>query len=137
MTRVSKKKLSKDARKKLLTQFVYLFSSTTKDKQGDLFTALFTDAEETMFIKRVAMIFLLLEGYSTYRISKTLIVSDSTVRSIQKRCESGSYDPIIQQMRKKSFDREKFWNTIDKVLRCGMPPRVGSGRWKWLYEMTD
>ena len=137
MTRVSKKKLPKGAQKKLFAQFVHLFSSAQKDKQGSLFSALFTDTEETMFIKRVAIIFLLLEGYSTYRISKVLIVSDSTVRNIQNKCEDGSFDPIIAHMRKKNFDRDKFWKTLDKILRCGLPSRAGRGRWKWLYEMTE
>ena len=135
MTHVSRKKLSKEARNKLFTQFVGVFSKGKKGEQKDLFASLFTDAEEIMFVKRVAVIFLLLEGYSTYRISKTLIVSDSTVRNIQKQCETGRFDPIIAEMRKKNFDREKFWNTLDTILRLGMPPRVDSSRWKWLRDL--
>ncbi len=137
MTRVSKKHLTKEAERKLFAQFVALFSSGNKNQNAELFEALFTDTEKTMFIKRTAIIFLLLEGYSPYGISKTLIVSDSTVRGIRGQCENGAFDPIVSYMRKKSFDREQFWNTLDKVLRCGLPPRAGRGRWKWLYEMTD
>ncbi len=89
-----------------------------------------------MLTKRLAIIFLLIENYSSYSISKTLIVSDSTVRQIQSQLLMGRHDPIIKLMQKKTFDKAEFWKTVEALLQCGLPPR-GKGRWKWLYEMED
>ena len=136
MTNVSKRPLNPKAREQLLSQFINLFASASRRQHEELFLALFSGAERTMFIKRLAIVFLLSEEYSTYAISKTLVVSDFTVRRIQAQCTAGRYDPIIGVMKGRKFDREKFWNTVDVLLRCGLPPR-GRGRWKWLYEMPD
>lgn len=134
MTRISKQTLNQKTEKQLFSQFISLFSVANEKQHEALFSAIFTEAEKTMFIKRMAIVLLLLEEYSTYRIAKTLIVSDSTVRSIRAQYHSGRFDSVVGLMRKKAFDKEKFWKTIELLLRCGLPPR-GRGRWKWLYEM--
>ena len=136
MTNVSKRPLNPKTRERLFGQFIELFSSANRKQHEELFAAIFSQAEQTMFIKRLAVVFLLSEEYSTYAIAKTLIMSDSSIRDIRTQCALGRYDPIIAAMKRKTFDRERFWKTVDTLLRCGLPPR-GRGRWKWLYEMTD
>ncbi len=134
MTNISKQALSLKTKEQLFAQFVDLFSSGNKNQRRTLFSSLFSESEQVMFIKRLAIVLLLVEEYSTYRISKTLLVSDSTVRTIQAQYRAGRFDSIVGTMRKKSFDKKEFWKTLDLLLRCGLPPR-GRGRWKWLYEM--
>ena len=136
MTHISKKQLTKKTQDGLFTQFVDLFTSVKKTQQSKIFEALFTETELIMVTKRLAIVLLLLEGRSTYSIAKTLSVSDSTVRLVRSAYRSGHYDSIVEVFRKKSFDRDAFWDTLEKILQCGLPPR-GRGRWKWLYELPD
>ena len=133
MTNVSKKGLSEKVERQLFSQFTDLFSSAERNQLAKLFAALFTEAERIMFIKRLAIVFLIAEEYSTYAIAKTLKVSDATVRAVRAQCQSGRFDHVLLAVKKKSFDKDKFWKTVDVLLRCGLPPR-GKGRWRWLYE---
>ncbi|MCR4285685.1 MAG: Trp family transcriptional regulator [Candidatus Kaiserbacteria bacterium] len=136
MTHISKKRLTKKTQDGLFTQFVDLTASVKKTEQSKIFEALLTETELIMITKRLAIVLLLLEGRSTYAIAKTLAVSDSTVRLVRGAYRIGHYDSIIAVLRKKSFDRDAFWDTLEKILQCGLPPR-GKGRWKWLYELPD
>jgi len=136
MTRISKEHLDRKTERQLFTQFVSIFISAQEGQYDDLFSALFTEAEKIMFIKRVGILLLISEGYSTYAIARTLRVSDSTVRNVLKQCKAGKFDPFFSVLRKKTFNAEQFWKTLEILLQCGLPPR-GRGRWKWLYEMPD
>ncbi len=136
MTRISKQVLDQKTQTRLFSQFTAIFSVSNKRLSGELFKALFTEAETIMFVKRIAIVLLLTERYSTYAIANTLCVSDSTVRVIRSQYEEGRFDAVVKTMRKKTFDKKEFWKTVEVLLRCGLPPR-GRGRWKWLYEMTD
>ena len=135
MTNVSKRKLKKETEQQLFSQFTSVFGNAPQKQQSELFMALFTETERIMFIKRLAVVFLLTEKYSTYSIAKTLLVSDATVRSVKASFLEGKYDPIVFSMKQKTFDKQKFWKTVEVLLRGGLPPR-GRGRWKWFYEQT-
>jgi Trp operon repressor len=136
MTRVSKERLDRKTERQLFSQFVSIFISVQKGQCDELFSSLFTETERIMFVKRVGIVLLISEGYSTYAIAKALHVSDSTVRVVLKQCKAGKFDPFFSVLKKKTFDIEQFWKTLEVLLRCGLPPR-GKGRWKWLYEMPD
>ena len=136
MTNVSRHKLNKEFEKELFSQFIGLFSASNKKHNAELFTSLFTESERIMFIKRLAIIVLLQKKVSAYKIAQKLRVSDATVRSIQEQIATRKFSPIILCIKKKSFDATSFWDTVEKILSAGLPPR-GSGRWKWLYQMTD
>lgn len=134
MTRISKQKLDKKTHDRLFSEFTRLFASASERQHADLFVSLFSETEKIMFIKRLAIVFLLGEEYSTYAISNTLLVSDSTVRVIRTDYNNGRFDPIVTIMKKRTFNKDEFWKTVEVLLRAGLPPR-GRGRWKWLYEM--
>lgn len=133
MTNVSKHKLSKKMQSCLFAQFTQLFAAADQKHLAKLFDALFTESEKMMFVKRVAIILLLQEQYSTYAISKTLKVSDATVRTILQKYETGQYEALSRIVRKKSFDAELFWETVEVLLRAGLPP-YGKDRWQWLNK---
>lgn len=130
MTNVSKKKLKPEVRKKLYRQFATLFSNVSEDKMGILFTELFTESEQVMFIKRVGIVLMLAEDLSIYRIAKTLEVSEATVMVTKDRFQAGEYDHIVGVTKRKTFDSEKFWSVMGTILSAGLPPIVGPGRWK-------
>lgn len=136
MTNVSKKKLEPRTQDQLFKQFTLLFSSADSSSTSKMFDSLFTESEKIMFVKRVAIVLLIAEEYSTYAIAKTLNVSDKTVRDILKQAKAGRYDSIIAVTRKKSFDKKRFWETVEVLLRGGLPP-MGKNRWKWLDKHFD
>ena len=133
MTNISKDKLLPEAEKKLLKQFSNLFANISSNKASNLFSEVLTPSERIMLIKRVAIVLMLEEGFSTYKISKTLKVSDATVRSIRHCYNQNEFAYILSAIKKSKFDYEKFWETVDILLRAGMPPR-GRGRWQFLRK---
>ncbi len=131
MTNVSKRKLDRSVQKKLLKQITNLFTSVTSRTAQPVFEGLFTESEQVMFVKRFAMVLMLERGYSRYRISKTLDLSETTVNRIYLRYEEGEFEALIKVVRRKEFNSKAFWNTVEVVLRGGMPP-MGRDRWRSL-----
>ena len=87
-----------------------------------------------MFTKRLAIIVLIDKDISHYVIAREVKASTSTVHAIAAQIEAGMYAPILQHIRKKSFNSEKFFKTIEWILLGGgiMPARSKEG-WKRAY----
>lgn len=135
MTNISKQALQKDVQEKLFDQFTSLFMVTQKKQMSALFNALFTESEKIMFIKRVAVVFMLSQDCSTYTIAKTLHVSDKTARDTRVKYENGTFDQIEKLLKRKNFDAQKFWTVVEVLLNGGLPSRAGSERWKHVPGM--
>lgn len=131
MTNISKKVLQSEITDKLLDQLASFFSNQNKSKISLLFSDLLTPAEQIMFIKRLAIIIMLHEGNSTYKISKYLFVSDATVRAFKLEMKNDDFVNIINHYQNKNFNAKVFWQTIEVLLRAGLPSR-GNDRWKAL-----
>jgi len=129
MTNVSKKKLNTEQQKELRKQIVSLFAATDKRTAEGLFSELFTETEQIMFFKRLAVVALIEKGFSCYRISKTLKVSETTVQQIFVKYDDGGYEKLCGLLCTPKFNSEKFWKTLETLLQAGMPP-MGRGRWK-------
>lgn len=129
MTHTSKKILTKKVEEQLTAQLAKLFSGKKEGPITELFSDLLTAAEQIMLVKRLAIIFMLTEGYSTYRIAKMLLVSDSTVRDIQAKLHVGHYQHLIQSSSGKTFNSKEFLNILEVILSGGLPSR-GKNRWK-------
>ena len=136
MVRVSSNELTDKTKKQLFNQLANLFTQADKKVMPLLFSNLLTETEEIMIMKRLAIIVMLSKKQSPYTISKALNVSSSTVRETAKKRGKGDYQDIERSLKKKDFDNKKFWETVDQILRMGMP-RYGSGRWKSVYKMLD
>jgi len=132
MTNISKKGLPIEIQEKLFNQFTQLFSNISQNKANKLFDSMFTEVEKIMFIKRLAMILMLSEGYSTYAIAKALSVSDSTVRVQRDKLHAGVYDMFVKSTKEKQFDNKNFWSTVDSLLRIGLPTSDIKSKWKFL-----
>lgn len=132
MTNVSKNKLDDTTQQKLFTQFSALFVQSDQKHISKLFQALFTDSEKIMFMKRLAVILMVAEGHSTYAVAGALHVSDRTARNIKVKLHAGVYDDLIKVTNHKSFDNKKFWDSVEVLLRLGMPSYSGKDRWKTL-----
>ena len=101
---------------------------------ANVFMDLFTEAEQIMFLKRVGIIFMLQSECSNYEVAKTLLVSETTVKSIKQKMLTDEFIHITNIMQRKTFNQKQFWQVIEKVLRAGLPPR-GHGRWKPVIKM--
>ena len=136
MPHVSKKKLKSDALLSLHKRFTDSFVRlNTTDQVSQFLDELLTDTERLMIGKRLAIICMLSEGISTYRIEQTLRVSISTVIDMKRKYQDCQYD-FIESLYKQKKNHKDFWKDIDTILRLGMPP-MGRGRWKWLYELEN
>ena len=74
-----------------------------------------------------------IEGNSSYRVWQLLKMSPSTAEVIRRDFETGRYDNIVMIFTKNKSDYRKFWETLDVILRAGMPP-MGRGRWKSVFN---
>ncbi len=131
MTNISKRSLDKQQQEQLFYQLSQLVHGTNKNETRVFLEQLFTETEQIMFLKRLAVILLLSKNQSAYRIAKTLKMSESTVNHIRLKYEFGDYDAIVKRSKKKEFDSKQFWNTMEVLLRGGMPP-MGKKRWQSL-----
>lgn len=130
MVNVSKKLLNKDVEVQLIKQFSAIFVDKTNKEVSNIFSALLSDAEQTMFVKRLAVIFLVQEEkLSTYEIANRLFMSEATVRKIKLQNKNGRYELINKICRKNNFDQVAFWKIVEGILSGGLPSR-GKDRWK-------
>ena len=133
MTHISKQPLQSKRRTQLEKQFVNFLASISKQQAEPLFTDLFTEAERTMFIKRLAAVLMLHEGYSRYRIARTLHLSQSTVKIFALHYEQGLYAGVLSVSCSKAFDSYAFWELIETLLQAGMPAQ-GRSRWSGMRK---
>lgn len=131
MVNVSEKGLSSKMITRLFKQFARVATSTNSQRANAFFIGFFTEKEHIVFAKRMAIILMLYEGYSHRSIAQLLSASRMTVVSIAEQYEEGKYDAVIHVVARNKEEREKMWQTIDLVLRAGLPLR-GKDRWKWL-----
>lgn len=137
MVNVSKHKLKNKVMNQIndrLIDTIYKLenSSSTKSFLNDLLS----ESERITLAKRLSVIFMLQEDISWYRISRILKVSQTTVQKIAIDIGYGEYKNILKIV-KVEKNRMTFWEGLDKVLKCGMPPIVGKGRWNFLDDSFE
>ena len=136
MNHISKKKLEDSTLDKIQDKFIATITNLKSSKVGDSFLKeFFTETEKILFAKRLAVIIMLNNDFSYYRINKILKVSTSTSKRMHEKLLFGDYNSILKVFKKRR-DREIFWNELDVLIRVGMPP-MGRGRWKYLYSQTE
>jgi uncharacterized protein YerC len=133
MTRVSKRALDTAVIDELFCQLARVIGRAHGKRMELLLHALFTPAEHIMFTKRLAVIVLLHEEVSMYKIVRMLHMSLSTVSSMKERYEAGEYKAVTSTLGMSKREREQFWKTVGLILRGGMPSR-GRDRWEWLDQ---
>lgn len=135
MAHLSKQQLKKAHIEQLFDQLNGIIGKLDYRGSEDFFSELLGKEERIMLTKRFAAIVMLMEENSIYRTSQLLLMSPSTVERIKLDLELGRYDTIARLLRKNKQDYEKFWNTLEIILRAGMPPR-GRGRWKSVFKQS-
>jgi len=137
MTNVSKKSLKKKVADKISNQLAFLIADFKKSDKSSLFVdEFFTETEKIMFAKRLAIIFMILEDFPSHAISKVLKVSPSTILKIAKIIDRGGYQVLKDYFKDKKTKKE-FHSRLEVILRMGMPPIVGRGRWSSFYKALN
>ncbi len=137
MVNVSKNKLKKNVSNKINSRLVNIVADleTNTSAKGFL-DDLLTESEKIVLAKRLSIIFMLYEKVSMYRIHKILSVSKSTVIKVANDIDFDKYENILEMVEKKK-NRVTFWDGMEIVLKCGMPPIVGKGRWDFLNQIDE
>ncbi len=132
MPHVSSKKLKKETLNKLYSQFGRAFEKSARKSQARfLLGDLLTKTEKIMLAKRFAVICLLSQEVPSSYIAESLCMSYSTIFRMSLKYDIGKYTALIRTIEKEKTDT---WKILEKILRAGLPPRAGRGRWKFLYE---
>jgi len=132
MPHISSKKLKKEILNKLYDEFGKAFEKSARKSGTKFFLGdLLTKTEKIMLAKRFAIICLLSRDIPLSYIADSLGVSYSTLSRMSLKYEIGKYTLILKTIEK---DKTNIWKILEKILKAGLPPRVGRGRWKFLYE---
>ena len=140
MPHISRKKIKKKVATELADQFLTFLSITqSKAEARILANELLSQTERVMLAKRLAIIVLLVRGYSFIQIGEALGVTPQTITRVWHGLKKGRYQKIARYARErtKHFKRETFMDAFIRIIHIGMPPRVGRGRWRSLRATLD
>lgn len=108
---------------KLLTDlFARLNETIAKldERQAGLFlNDLLGEEERVMLAKRLGIVVMIMEGYSMYRISRTLKVSPSTVEKINAAIAYGAFENVVPALKKNKLNYMAIVEIIDSILTVG------------------
>jgi uncharacterized protein YerC len=135
MVNVSKNKLKLKVRKDIISQFIETIAELDKNSANVFFQEFFTDSERLLFAKRLAIIYLLHEGISFYRISLLLKVSRDTVYRINREYTPVEKDKIIKTC--EQFNAQEGLLFELKELLVNGFSRDPKKRMKWLNEFEE
>lgn len=131
MPHVSSIKIQEKLFVELFEQLASLQTNLQKKEAVGLMGDLLTDTEKVMVTKRCAAVLMLHQGHSSYEVWNMLKLSQSTVARIKLGYEVGAYDHLVTIFDTKKIAKDRFWETLEKVLQLGMPS-MGKDRWKFL-----
>ena len=132
MPHISSKKLKKETLNKLYNQFGKAFEKSARKSEAKFFLGdLLTKTEKIMLAKRFAVIYLLSQGVPATYIAESLGMSYSTIFRMSLKYDIGKYSSLLRSITK---EQAEIWEILEKILRAGLPPRAGRGRWKFLYK---
>ncbi|MEY3784238.1 MAG: Trp repressor protein [Candidatus Parcubacteria bacterium] len=138
MTNVSKKQLPPPELSVLFLQLNTIIGKLDQLAANDFLNDLLGEEERIMIAKRFAIIIMLTESYSAYRISQKLRVSTATVSAINTKYQHGEYDRLLSQLSHNKQAYKNIWETLDSILHLGgiLPHYNGLDRYKFLKNLS-
>jgi len=131
MPHVSSKKLKKESLQKLYDEFSIALEKSAKKSVKLFLNDLLTHTEKIMLAKRFAVIYLLSKDVPVSYISDSLCMSPTTIFKMSLKYDIGKYSSLLKTI---TNNNKEIWEILEKILRAGLPPRAGRGRWKFLYK---
>lgn len=91
-----------------------------------------------MLAKRLAIIVMVFEGHSLYKVAQTLHVSTATADKVKRRMRRHGYDRIISHLKKDTRNYMAVLTIIDSVLHLGgaLPRYTGKDRYRALKNLS-
>lgn len=133
MTQVSKRPLDKKIYDRIFEIFIAAFIEVNNKKKAEKFlTEIFSETEQIMIAKRLAIAFLLTKKYSFEAITKMLKVSQATICQVNRfaKKETSGYISILKEVEKHTGDNSgNSLAYILTVMETLLPPPRGSD-WK-------
>jgi uncharacterized protein YerC len=125
MARLSKNKLTEEHQQELLLQLTSTIGWVNKNLAKDFLSEFFGKEEKVMLAKRLAIIVLLNEKRPIHRIAEHLHTSETTVKNLKDRYDSGQFETTIRVITKNKVDYKKYIDLLDSILTVGgiMPYR--------------
>ncbi len=139
MTQVSKYPISKDIYDRCWEIFTNTLISIRNSKDADeIITDLLTPTERIMLTKRLAIAYLLTQGYEYREINKILHVSFQTVAIVNNALRYGNngYKKAVGRI----LRDEKLKNILNKTAQALIAPAtkgMGSGSWRYLKQELE
>ena len=121
MTNVSKNKLAPSVFKRIRRDLRHAVSSRMANGP-QILESLLSPTERVMLSKRLAIIILLENKCTYYKISKVLKVSIATVLRTERLRKQGKFTVIQSTVRKNDLT---FFENMELMLSMGMPSRAG------------
>jgi uncharacterized protein YerC len=132
MPHISSKKLHRDHLQKIYSHFMSELERASKKKTAiSFFENFLTPTEKIMLAKRFAVVYLLSKDLPPSYIAEVLLMSPATIYRMSLKKDTGKYSIAIKNLK---LSDEKIWDLFEKMMRMGLPPRAGRGRWKFLYS---
>jgi len=132
MPHVSSKKLKKEHLQKLYNEFSIALEKSAKKSWIKIFLNDFlTRTEKIMLAKRFAVIYLLSKDVPDSYIAEALYMSPATISRMSLKYDIGKYSSLLRAIKN---ENRNVWEIFEKILRAGLPPIAGRGRWKFLYK---
>lgn len=119
MPHVSRKKLNKKVFQKIGDEFIgFVLDLKSSTETKSFLTNLLTKTERIMLAKRLAVIGMLIKGYSFEAIQQTLQISPSTVDRFWKIIQQypSSFSLIRSRIETKSKAKTGFWKVLGDFL---------------------
>ena len=132
MTHVSRRPMKKKVAERVHQNLLRAVLSGRSARRQAVLSALLTRTEKVMIAKRLAVVIMLENGLTYYRIGKTLKVSTSTSKRLHRKLLAGSFRAIRHMIG--TDDNSDVIAFLEKLLQFRMPPIAGPGRWKFLRE---
>jgi uncharacterized protein YerC len=134
MVRINKNSLPETKVKQLHRHMSKIIAEMPSEKIDSFMQTLLGPEELLMIAKRLAVIVMLNEGYSHYRIAETLKLSQSTIQNIQKRQGKNSGKGVAETLTNHKDNYIAILKIIDSLLHAGgiMPHRTGLDRYRGL-----
>ena len=117
MPHVSRKKLNKKIYQKIGEEFIQFVLELKSSKDAKSFlTNLLTKTERIMLAKRLAVIGMLIRGYSFEAIQQTLEVSPATVDKFWKIIQQSPSSFLLIRSRIETKSKSGFWKILGDFL---------------------
>lgn len=119
MVRLNKTSLQASQIDKLLYQLAKVTSPKQPAQANAVLCEILGTEEQIMVAKRIAVIVLLSEGFSSYKISRILKLSETTIASIALKLTRGNYEAIQNSLGSSKKNYFAILEVLDSVLHLG------------------